>query len=390
MSVFKPRPAAEAPAAITEDLLRWYDRNRRTLPWRVLPDEAPDPYRVWLSEVMLQQTTVAAVIPYFLRFLALWPSVHALADAPREEVMREWAGLGYYARARNLHDCAKAIVHGFGGTFPSTEPELKSLPGIGDYTGAAIAAIAFGRAATVVDGNVERVVSRLFAIEAPLPGSRPLIRERAARLVPAARAGDFAQATMDFGATLCTPKSPACGICPVRPLCLAQARGLERELPRRTRPPTRPQRFGATAVVRRPDGAILIRIRPEHGLLGGMAEYFGTPWAEGPPSAAALAEVADIALALKGTVDHVFTHFALRLDVYCGTSTGEQTPSGYRWVADAAVGREPMSSLMLKVREVADAAQASALVPLDLDGLGLVGLERADQENGGKGKDRQA
>lgn len=375
-----PIPKAAA-APIARDLLDWYDRGRRALPWRALPGEIADPYRVWLSEIMLQQTTVAAVKPYFLRFLALWPTVQDLAAAPREDVMRAWAGLGYYARARNLHECAKAVVERFAGRFPASEEDLRMLPGIGEYTGAAVAAIAFGEAATVVDGNVERVISRLYAVEAPLPGSKPFIRTLTSRLVPAARPGDFAQAMMDLGATLCTPKSPACGICPVRLHCAAQARGLERELPRKTAKAMRPQRFGATALIRRPDGAVLMRTRPETGLLGGMAEFFGTDWLESPADPASLSRVADLGLEAKGMVDHVFTHFALRIDVYAGRSSGRVTPEGCRWVKTIAASREPLSSLMLKVRERAEALPVVAVGP---DGLCLVGLEGADQQHGGK------
>ncbi len=383
-----PRPGPSE-ATITTLLLEWYDRSRRTLPWRALPGEAVDPYRVWLSEIMLQQTTVAAVKPYFLRFLDVWPTVGVLASAPRETVMREWAGLGYYARARNLHDCAMAVADRFGGVFPSTEAALRELPGIGDYTGAAIAAIAFGQPATVVDGNVERVVSRLFAVETPLPEAKPLIRRLTGELVPPTRPGDFAQATMDFGATLCTPKSPACGICPVRPLCHAQAKGLERELPRRLPKASRPRRFGATVVVQRPDGAILVRTRPETGLLGGMAEFFGTPWTENVADPALLLSVADIALVPKGAIDHVFTHFALRIEVYSGQSSGAEAPTGCRWVPLSALEKEPLSSLMIKVRDVG-LAPASVVVALDHDGPGFIGFETADQQDRRKRKNRQA
>ena len=212
-----------ASPAVTAALLAWYDRHRRALPWRALGGARPDPYAVWLSEIMLQQTTVAAVKGFYARFLALWPDVGALATAPREAVLKEWAGLGYYARARNLHACAAAVVERHGGRFPDTEVELRALPGIGDYTAAAVAAIAFGRVATVVDGNVERVMTRLHALETPVPAARPEIRRRTAALVPGDRPGDFAQATMDLGATICTPKSPACVLCPLAPSCAARA-----------------------------------------------------------------------------------------------------------------------------------------------------------------------
>ncbi len=231
---------------ITTALLDWYDRHRRDLPWRAKGAAIPDPYGVWLSEVMLQQTTVAAVKSYYARFLALWPDVTALAEAPRDKVLKEWAGLGYYARARNLHDCAKAVVAQYGGRFPPTEAQLRGLPGIGDYTAAAVAAIAFGQNATVVDGNVERVMTRLFAVDMPLPAARPAIRRLAAALVPSGRPGDFAQATMDFGATLCTPKNPACAICPVGSACKARVAGTQTLLSRRGFP-RRPCRSGSAS-----------------------------------------------------------------------------------------------------------------------------------------------
>ncbi len=259
-------------------LLAWYDRARRALPWRAPPGGRADPYAVWLSEIMLQQTTVAAVIPYFSAFLARWPSVDALAEAPAEEVMRQWAGLGYYARARNLHACARAVTTQFGGRFPEEEAALRALPGLGPYTAAAVAAIAFGRRAVVVDGNVERVVARLFAIETPLPAAKPLIRERAAALTPKERPGDHAQAMMDLGATICAPKNPACVICPLSPVCAGRAGGDPARFPVKGQKPVRPLRRGAAFYILRADGAVLVRTRPQKGLLGGMTEIPGTPW----------------------------------------------------------------------------------------------------------------
>jgi A/G-specific adenine glycosylase len=355
---------------ITTALLAWYDRHRRTLPWRALGKAKPDPYAVWLSEVMLQQTTVAAVKGYYARFLALWPDVAKLAAAPREAVLKEWAGLGYYARARNLHDCAAAVVERHGGRFPSTEAELRALPGIGDYTAAAVAAIAFGEAATVVDGNVERVMTRLYAVETPVPAARPEIRRLTAALVPKARPGDFAQATMDLGATICTPKSPACAICPISDSCAARAAGTQMVYPRKLPKKANPRRFGAMAVVERVDGAILVRTRPAKGLLGGMTEFFGSDWGPEPPAAEAIAAASGATLKRMGQVEHVFTHFALTLDVYRGTSSSGIAPEGCRWVEPAQLEREPIPNAFVKVWEA-----ASAVVPVVPDGLRLIGLE---------------
>ena len=359
-----------ASPALTTALLAWYDRHRRALPWRALGGAKPDPYAVWLSEVMLQQTTVAAVKAYYARFLALWPDVAALAAAPREAVLKEWAGLGYYARARNLHDCAAAVVEHHGGRFPSTEADLRALPGIGDYTAAAVAAIAFGEAATVVDGNVERVVTRLYAIETPVPPARPEIRRLAAALVPRGRPGDFAQATMDLGATICTPKSPACAICPLTGFCAARVAGTQTLYPRKLAKKVNPRRFGAMAVVERLDGAVLVRTRPAKGLLGGMTEFFGSDWGPDAPAAETMAVASGATLERIGQVEHVFTHFALTLDVYRGVSSSGLTPEGCRWVEAAQLRREPIPNAFVKVWDA-----ASAVVPLVADGLRLVGFE---------------
>ena len=258
-------------------LLAWYDRHARKLPWRVGPKERargvqPDPYRVWLSEIMLQQTTVAAVKPYFDAFIARWPDVAALATAPREEVMKTWAGLGYYARARNLHACAEAVMRDHGGRFPETAAGLKALPGIGEYTAAAVAAIAFDEPVAVVDGNIERVIARLFAIDTPLPAAKKEIRARQQEMTPQARAGDYAQAMMDLGAAICTPKRPACALCPLVEACVAHARGEEETYPVKAEKAVRPTRHGLAFVAIRADGAVLLRRRPDKGLLGGMAE----------------------------------------------------------------------------------------------------------------------
>lgn len=362
-----------ASPALTADLLAWYDRHRRALPWRALGDARPDPYAVWLSEVMLQQTTVAAVKGFYARFLRLWPDVAALAAAPREAVLKEWAGLGYYARARNLHDCAQAVMERHGGRFPATEAELRALPGIGDYTAAAVASIAFGEAATVVDGNVERVVTRLHAIETPIPAARPEIRRLTGALVPRDRPGDFAQGMMDLGATICTPKSPACAICPVSAPCAARAAGTQALYPRRLPKKATPRRFGAMAVVERADGAVLVRTRPSKGLLGGMTEFFGSDWGASPPGAAGFAAASGAALRPMGQVEHVFTHFALTLDVYRGRSVKGAAPEGCRWVGRDALAREPIPNVFAKVWEAA--AEPSAVVALAPDGLRLIGLE---------------
>ncbi|MCC5970349.1 MAG: A/G-specific adenine glycosylase [Pararhodobacter sp.] len=303
-------------AACAAALLRWYDQAARVLPWRVSPDDRargvrPDPYRVWLSEVMLQQTTVAAVRDYFIRFTARWPDVHALAAAPDTAVMAEWAGLGYYARARNLIACARA-VSARGGDFPADRQTLQALPGIGPYTSAAIAAIAFDAPETVVDGNVERVVARLFAETMPLPRAKPRLARLAARLTPRQRPGDFAQAMMDLGATVCTPRAPRCNDCPVQGFCHAQVLDIAPSLPARTPKAPKPHRNGIAYIARRTDGALLLETRPPRGLLGGMPGWPCTEWSEAPAPAPPLDAKWCL---LPGTVRHTFTHFHLSLQV---------------------------------------------------------------------------
>ncbi|KAF0115128.1 MAG: A/G-specific adenine glycosylase [Rhodobacteraceae bacterium] len=301
--------------SLSRSLLAWYDAHARVLPWRVSPQDRaagvrPDPYRVWLSEVMLQQTTVAAVKDYFHRFTARWPTVAALAAAPDADVMGEWAGLGYYARARNLLKCARAVVADHGGQFPTTRDGLLTLPGIGPYTASAIAAIAYDEPATVVDGNVERVISRIFLVKTPLPAAKPELTALAARLTPRTRPGDYAQAIMDLGATICTPRSPACGICPWVHACAARAAGVQSDLPAKSPKADKPIRHGTLWLGHR-DDAILLERRPDKGLLGGMLGFPGDGWdGQGGP-APAEAPWQDI-----GEVRHTFTHFHLILRIH--------------------------------------------------------------------------
>jgi A/G-specific adenine glycosylase len=336
-------------------LIAWYDRHRRKLPWRALPGETPDPYRVWLSEIMLQQTTVTAVAPYFARFTARWRDVRALAAAPLDDVLKLWAGLGYYARARNLHACAKAVVERHGGHFPASETELAALPGIGPYTAAAIAAIAFDAPAAAVDGNVERVVARLFAVEPELPAAKAEIRRLTQHLVPAARAGDFAQALMDLGATICTPKKPACALCPWMDECAARRRGDAETFPRKAPKKTGRLRRGAAFVAVRADGAVLVRTRAPKGLLGGMTEVPTTEWTHdfvenGALAAAPMPRAKLRWRRLPGAVTHVFTHFPLELAVYTADVAAKTpAPAGTRWVARADLSGEALPNLMRKV-----------------------------------------
>lgn len=343
---------------ISAKLLAWYDRHARVLPWRVSPGDravgvVPDGYRVWLSEVMLQQTTVAAVKPYFDRFLAGWPTVEALAAAPREDVMKAWAGLGYYARARNLKACAETVARDHGGRFPKTVEGLRGLPGIGEYTAAAIAAIAFDVPAPVVDGNIERVIARLDAIETPLPAAKAEIRARQAELTPQRRAGDYAQAMMDLGAAICTPKRPACVLCPLTTMCVARKAGRQEEFPRRAAKTTRPTRYGLAYVARRADGAVMLRRREDAGLLGGMSEVPGTAWTEKPPGKSRPPFPAAWK-AMPETVVHVFTHFRLELTVYAAEVDAGHAGVGDGWWSPAeALSGEALPSVMKKAIEAA-------------------------------------
>ncbi|NLS68765.1 A/G-specific adenine glycosylase [Bradyrhizobium brasilense] len=335
-------------------LLAWYDRHRRTLPWRAVAGERADPYRVWLSEIMLQQTTVRAVGPYFEKFVSRWPDVTALGRASLDDVLRMWAGLGYYSRARNLHACAVAVMGDHGGVFPDTEEGLRALPGIGPYTAAAIAAIAFDRRTMPVDGNIERVVSRLYAIEEALPQAKPLIKEMAATLLGPSRAGDSAQALMDLGATICTPKKPACALCPLNDDCAARTRGDQETFPRKAPKKSGILRRGAAFVVTR-GGELLVRSRAEKGLLGGMTEVPGSQWLAEQEDAAALAQAPDLKGVTRwhrkaGVVTHVFTHFPLELVVYTASvPPRSRAPDGMRWVPVATLDGEAFPNVMRKV-----------------------------------------
>ena len=355
-------------------LLAWYDRHRRRLPWRALPGVSADPYRVWLSEIMLQQTGVKTVAPYFEKFTARWPDVAALGSASLDDVLRMWAGLGYYSRARNLHACAVAVLRDYGGAFPDTEAGLRALPGIGSYTAAAIAAIAFGRRVMPVDGNIERVVSRLFAIEQPMPGAKPDVQRLAATLLlpvgdgksraghgesragrdGKSRAGDSAQSLMDLGATICTPKNPACGLCPLNEDCAARGRGDQESLPRKMPKKSGELRRGAAFVVTR-GGELLVRTRPAKGLLGGMTEVPTSEWRAAQTDAAARGQAPSLPGVARwhrkaGVVTHAFTHFPLELAVYTAAATARtQAPESMRWVSIAALQDEALPSVMRKV-----------------------------------------
>ena len=345
-------PASEAKRKATvARTLQWWDRHRRTLVWRAEPGETPDPYRVWLSEVLLQQTTAQAATPYYQTFVAKWPRVEDLAAAQLEAVMSAFAGLGYYSRARNLHACAKEIARR-GGRFPSEEADLRALPGIGAYTAAAIAAIAFGRQAAPVDGNVARILARLIALEAPIARARAELAGIARALAPSDRAGDFAQALMDIGATLCRPRNPACGSCPLAPDCAAFRAGTPETYPRRAEAKARPRRQGAVFFARRLDGAFLARRRPPHGLLASTVELPGTPWtAEGPGDEAHNdAPIVAGWRRLPGTVEQGFTHFVLMLTVYAAEFEGG-APDQHFWVAREAVGAAGFSNVMRKAVE---------------------------------------
>jgi A/G-specific adenine glycosylase len=362
-----PVAASKRPAVPVETpdrsalLLAWYDRHRRKLPWRPPAGERADAYRVWLSEIMLQQTGVKTVGPYFEKFVARWPDVAAMAHASLDDVLRMWAGLGYYSRARNLYACAVAVTREYGGEFPDTEEGLRALPGIGPYTASAIAAIAFDRRTMPVDGNIERVVSRLFAVEQVLPQAKPKIQQLAATLLGTSgvgeeksRAGDSAQALMDLGASICTPKKPACARCPLDEGCAARGRGDQESFPRKAPKKTGALRRGAAFVVTRGD-QLLVRTRPEKGLLGGMTEVPGSEWLAAHDDKAALKQAPVLKGIARwrrkaGVVSHVFTHFPLELVVYTANASARtRPPEGMRWVPVATLADEALPNVMRKV-----------------------------------------
>tara|TARA_R110002049_G_scaffold44333_5_gene130036 strand:+ start:87142 stop:88206 length:1065 start_codon:yes stop_codon:yes gene_type:complete len=340
-------------------LLEWYDTHARSLPWRVPPGArqsgfAPDPYRVWLSEIMLQQTTVATVRDYFARFTARWPDVHALATAADADVMAEWAGLGYYARARNLLKCARAVVADHGGVFPADHAALLALPGIGPYTAAAISSIAFDLPFAVLDGNVERVMSRLYDIHTPLPGAKPELMTRADALTPVHRPGDYAQAVMDLGATICTPKSPACGICPWRDPCAARREGTAASLPRKIPKKPKPIRHGTVYLARRVDGAWLLETRPDKGLLGGMLGWPGSDWLDATePRPQGLPPIAADWRTVTGEVRHTFTHFHLMLTVQHAQVPAHATPQAGQFIPPNQFSPTDLPTVMRKAFDLA-------------------------------------
>ena len=338
---------------LSTKLLKWYDCHRRDLPWRVPTGTVPDPYCVWLSEIMLQQTKVPTVVPYYHAFLARWPTVRDLAAADLDDVLAAWAGLGYYARARNLYKCARVVVDA-GGQFPVTEPGLRDLPGIGPYTAGAIAAIAFDVPVAAVDGNVERVITRFYGIETPLPGSKPRIRQLNQDLVPSYRPGDFVQALMDLGATVCTSKRPGCDRCPWSADCVALEKGLTVDLPRKAPKPDRPVRHAVAFWAVDPDGRVFLRRRPESGLLGGMTEIPSTPWTADPWSVAAARKQAPLSArweATPGIVTHGFTHFQIEFRVLCASInwTPQALASKSFWCPLPYLDRQALPALMKKL-----------------------------------------
>ena len=349
-----PSAVQRNPRAIVANVLSWWDAHRRALPWRAPAGEAADPYRVWLSEILLQQTTAAGAAPYFLNFVARWPDVEALAAAPLEAIMQAFAGLGYYSRARNLHACAKAIA-ARGGRFPRHEAELRALPGVGPYTAAAIAAIAFEAPTAPVDGNIARILSRLHAFETPVAKNRSAIEAAARALTPARRPGDFAQAMMDIGATICRPRNPVCGECPLSEACAAARTPTPDSFPPRALKKTNAGRVGAAFYARRADGAFLARRRPPHGLLGATMELPGGAWAPGDVTAIGPQEAPFAARwrRLPDFLEHVFTHFALRLVLFAAEADFLRPPGDLIWIAPQEIATSGFSGLMRKAAETA-------------------------------------
>jgi A/G-specific adenine glycosylase len=372
----KPHPA-QSPERLAEQLLAWYDRHRRELPWRAKKGERADPYRVWLSEIMLQQTTVAAVAGYYRKFLERWPTVEALAAAPLDDVLAGWAGLGYYARARNLHKAAGVVARELGGKFPRTAEELRKLPGIGTYTSGAIAAIAFDEREAAVDANAERVLARVYAVEEPMPGAKPTLRKLGQALAPEKRAGDLVQALMDLGSAICTPKRPACANCPWTESCEGRKRGIAETLPRKGAERVRPLKRGAAFIVRDAKDRVLVVKRPEKGLLGGMLEPPLGPWTEAFPSRAEAMLQAPFRgewIKRAGVVRHGFTHFELEIEVYVATGTADILSASVR--AARGSGRDvrgPSEAAVpgrwLPIAELKDAALPTVMRKIIAHGL---------------------
>lgn len=350
---------APEPGELAAVLLDWYGRHGRTLPWRARPGETPDAYRVWLSEIMLQQTTVATVGPYFQAFLGRWPTVTDLAAADLDAVLHAWQGLGYYSRARNLHKCARTVTERFGGRFPEDETDLLALPGIGPYTAAAIAAIAYGKRTIPIDGNVERVFSRLFTLDDPLPGLKKRIAGHASAIMPD-RPADFWQAVMDLGATVCRPRNPLCLTCPWAPACAANREGTAESYPRKVKAKAKPTRYGVAFLVRNGEGAIWLRRRPESGLLGGMIEVPSTEWRETPWKTAEAVEAAPFEAswaAVDGTVRHTFTHFHLELTLLGAETAGPAADGGF-WCPPQGLADQALPTVMKKLLRLAGAKGA--------------------------------
>ena len=349
----------EPSSTITAGLLAWYDQHGRKFPWRISPErikdrEQPNPYHVWLSEIMLQQTQAATVCGYFEKFIKTWPDLDALFAASSEEILKAWAGLGYYARARNLIKCANMVIHHYGGKFPDTQHELKKLPGIGEYTSAAIAAIAFGEPVAVIDGNVERVITRLYRIKIPLPQAKPEIGRKVKFLVSAKRSGDFAQAMMDLGATICSPRKPDCPFCPLREHCASVNYSDVERFPHKPAKLKKPLREGAVFVAVACDGSILLQKRPDRGLLASMSEVPTTNWnsrrngetgVEGAPFKAQWIPC--------GQVHHIFTHFRLVLYVFRADIDKTLAKNGQWWSPGHVLPTEALPKLMKKTIEAA-------------------------------------